>query len=189
MITPNNRKETNNFIAFESSIQAKLDEVYKDLGYIPIRDNPNKMFDLQLKIEGRFYKTEEKIRQISTYDDFLVGIVQDLVSGGPGWFTTTGCDCLSYVLCKNSLIQLIYLVQWQRFKDWFVVTHLPAHKKGSYIYSGRGYGATINIPVLWSDIPSSLYKQIIVDTNYKSINNQVNQPELKFLNMAQKANV
>ena len=187
MDTPRNSKEVDDFVAFEGNMQIELDKVYIKLGYEPVRDNPNKQYDLYLRINNRLYKTEEKIRQISSYDDFLIEIVQDLVSGDPGWFATTGCDYLSYVLCKNDVIQLVYFVQWQRFKDWFISTYLPAHKKGDYVYSGRGYGATINIPVLWGNVPGDLYTQIVVDANYKVAYVQANQPQLKFLDMAQEA--
>ena len=186
MNTPRNSKEVDDFFAFEAKMQIELDKVYVSLGYEPTR-NPNKQYDLHLMIDDRSHKVEEKIWQINFYDDFLIEIVQDLVSGNKGWFSTTGCDLISYVVCKNSIIQLIYFVQWQRFKDWFVSTYLPAHKKGDYIYSEKGYGATVNIPVLWGNIPGDMYTRIVVDANYETTCTQANQPQLMFLNMAQEA--
>lgn len=162
-ITPLNNQEKYSFFDFERKVQLRLDEFYISRGRSPDRTQADEFHDVIL--DG--WKIEEKIRG-GIWPDVLIEISQDIVSGAIGWFGKTKCDYLHYVFCpddKTPVPIILYRIKWVTFKEWFIKSYLPAHKSGKYIYSDRGWGATINIPVQISLIPETIINKYKIETD------------------------
>jgi len=154
MNTPSNESEKDWFFQYEKAAQKRLDIFYRRRNHQILRD-ADKLHDLTLDGIDRI---EEKIRT-SIHDDILVEIIQDLANGDPGWLSKTKCDHLHYVMCQDKDTPepiLLYRITWEKFKTWFIMVYLKNHPTIKAIPSLRGWGATINIPVLIRDIPNDL---------------------------------
>lgn len=142
------------FTIFERKIQQKLNPIYQGMGYTIIR-NGDKGKDLYINSKA----TEEKIRT-EVRKDILIEILQDITSANLGWYYTTKAELLNYVMCNSMEPQLIYWIDWPKFKKWFVEDFLSViSPRGQYIISIRGYGVTLNIPVPIISIPDFLYQK------------------------------
>ena len=164
MTTPNNREQTRAYTEAERNAQRQLDMFYKNLGQ-PILRQPTKQYDLIL--DG--FRVEEKIRfsnpnspnpsiRNGNFSDFLIEIMQDIVTNNPGWFYTTDADKLHYILCQYSMPKILYVIEWDSFKKWFLDDYLHQNLIGKYVISIKGYGLTLNISVPISEVPVNLYK-------------------------------
>jgi len=137
----------NEFTDKEKESQIIANEFYEISNWQYDRTLSCKEYDLL--IEG--YKIEEKFRYID-YNDFLIEIVQDVITQNMGWYYKTTCDRVFYWVCDTKL----YTVNWPALKKWLKDEYKTVKYKG--VISADGYGLTINISISWHDIPAHLYK-------------------------------
>lgn len=135
------------FVKQEKESQLILNAFYSKSGWIYDRSVACKQYDLL--ISGK--RIEEKFRY-ANYNDFLIEIIQDILTENMGWYYTTKCDYLFYIVCDKEL----YSVKWELFKEWFF-NNWKYLQMESIIAPG-GYGLTINIAISWFIIPKELYK-------------------------------
>lgn len=160
MNTPINEAEKKAFFQYESAAQKYLDTFYIGRNHHIIRD-ADKLHDLTLDGKDRI---EEKIRS-AIRDDILIEIIQDLSTGDAGWFSKMRCDHLHYVMCKDvntPIPQILYRIDWEKFKSWFLTTYLKNNSTIMAIPSLRGWGVTINIPVPIKAIPKNLITEYLI---------------------------
>jgi len=147
MTTPNNHAQTRAYTQFERNVQKQLDGFYTSEGYQILRRG-TKTYDLLL--DGA--PIEEKIRS-KERSDILIEVVQDIVTGSPGWFTTVEATRLHYVMCEYGTPVVIFILDWPSFKEWYISHYLPEHQQGRYVVSLEGWGATVNLVVPINAIP------------------------------------
>jgi len=95
---------------------------------------------------------EEKFRY-ENYNDFLIELLQDVITCNLGWYYKTGANYLFYIVKDEYL----YSLNWLKFKEWFI----GELKKGIWfkpIISAQGFGYTMNLAIKWDDIPKDFYK-------------------------------
>jgi hypothetical protein len=174
------RREVQDNFEREKIAQGYMDRFYAERGH-KIKDRQgDKKRDLVLTKckdgQEKDEQVEEKFRFMNDehggYADILIEIIQDLVSGDPGWFTETGCDSLHYVLCTNENIpfKLYRIAPWKEFRDWWF-NYLKRNKQQKAVVSAKGYGLTINLSLEPRDMSSELITQY--DLSFEE-NNQAN---------------
>jgi hypothetical protein len=146
------------FVAFEEANQSVMNDFYTSgMKWEIVNRVGDKGRDLVIKRKDRGEeKVEEKYRE-GDFGDFLIEVVQDLVSENRGWFYTTKADIISYIICKNKIPTSVYFVHWKNFKDWYLTTGYKNYRRQFLIISDRGYGVTLNIGIKWKTIPEVLY--------------------------------
>lgn len=157
MEPPRNAQEVEDFFAREKAMQPFMDAEYLSKGHQIVTRVGTRKYDLILKVNGKDQLIEEKYRE-KEYDDILVEILQDVISGGLGWYYTTGCDYLHYILCPNWQPPTRYWrIPWQPFKTWMEEAFWKTKPK--YRTSSRGYGRSLNVCVPFSAIPAHLIRR------------------------------
>jgi len=138
----------NEFTKKEKQSQLILDTFYINKNWKFDRSVACKKYDLLI---NNVY-VEEKFRY-EDYDDFLIEIIQDVITRNAGWYYTTEPGWLFYIVKDEYL----YTVIWSRFKEWFI-NELKNGTKFKPVISIQGFGYTINLAIKWDDIPENLYK-------------------------------
>ena len=152
-----NQEEIDQFVEGEKLAQGYMDIEYHLRGYQIINRNGNRARDLLIAIDGQEYKVEEKFRS-SDYGDFLVEILQCMITKEVGWFYKTKADILAYVICKDWKPYHFYLVDWRKFPQWFN-GYLLQNKSPKCRISSRGIGLTLNLAISWGSIPDNIYER------------------------------
>lgn len=164
MQSPRNAQEVKASFAFEARMKPYMDAWYLSRGHRIVTRQGNKQYDLKLVLRGfeDEWLVEEKFRR-GIYGDLLIELMQDVVTGEPGWFHHTRCQSLHYVFCNGERgaekPALVYCLHWQPFKNW-LVEWAGTTSHHNVINSRRGYGLTLNLVVPVRVIPSHLYHKI-----------------------------
>ena len=138
------------FFIFEKECQELFNKFYTENNwkYERVYGKENKLYDVKIQVKDKWYKIEEKTREID-YKDLLVEIEQDTESKAPGWLYYTQADYLFYMVNKKT----IYLVNMNRLKN-----HIENFKDYyNQKVSIKGWGKTVNIVIPWHTI---LYNKI-----------------------------
>jgi hypothetical protein len=142
---------------YEKQCQEQIDQYYIErLNFKPERHHSCRKWDFKFFKNGKLYAVEEKFRK-RDFGDFLIEIMQDVPSKNMGWFYETEADYIFYVV----QMEAIYIVKWQKFKNWFLQNWKSA--KTTVQKSEEGYGLTLNIAISWSKIPSDIYEKRLLN--------------------------
>jgi len=114
--------------------------------------NSGQKNDWDVKLEvfaGQYVLVDEKVR-IGEFDDFLVEIIQDMVSGSLGWFFNKKDWILygSWGEIENTEPTSLYLIKEKELKNY--VYSLDGFKK--ICISKKGFGITWNLKLEWEDL-------------------------------------
>ena len=141
-------------IIWEKEIQQKLNKIYVDkLGYDILSRAGERRHDLRVRDRNDFkeYTIEEKIiRHI--YPLLCVELIQDIETGNWGLLCKASADYLHWIMCENGEPQVMYIVKFKEFKEWYF-KNCGSLGRNFYIES-EGWGKTFchNIPM--ADIPN-----------------------------------
>lgn len=138
--------------AFEKANRQKFDDFYNSKGWRCERvyGKANKDYDCAILVDNRWYKVEEKY--LRRDGDFLVELVQDTVSGDPGWYYYTKADYIFW-----GVEDKIYAVSMEKLRP------LIDEHQGDFneVISTKGWGRTKNIAIPWHTIQvNEIGKQI-----------------------------
>jgi len=131
----------------EKESQEFMDLFYKSKGWTFNRESACKEYDIIIEE----CKVEEKFRY-NDYNDFLIEIIQDIISFNKGWYYETKAKKIFYIINDQKL----YSIDWDKFKNWFKLEY--KNIKFRPIISIMGWGLTINIAIKWDEIPKKYYK-------------------------------
>lgn len=163
-----NRSEILDFVAGEAIARGHIDTVYRALGYEIVDRNGTKQYDVILQRGEKRLWIEEKFRT-QDRNDFLVEILQCIVTREPGWFYTTGASHISYVVCTRQWVPVrFYAVDFVRFKPW-LFEFLETRFFVDALISPRGKGLSLNLCIKWHDIDPDLYKRFDDLSKYISL--------------------
>lgn len=132
----------------EKESQEFMDLFYKSKEWAFDRSKHCKEYDLI--ING--CEVEEKFRYCD-YNDFLIEIIQDMITFNKGWYYYTTAKRIFYVINDSKL----YSVNWPEFKNWFKSEYKNIKELQAKV-SIKGWGLTINISINWDYIPKEYYK-------------------------------
>lgn len=159
IVSPRDSRQYQENTRTEITAQQYIDRFYVDRGYTVDRSVACIGFDCILRSGARTYKVEEKFRT-SDFGDFAVEMTQCLVTRQSGWFYETTCTHLNYVILDDIQVPThCYIVNWKKFKSWFLGDWLPHNKRQTVVISPKGNGLTENYTIRWSDIPPSLWSR------------------------------
>jgi len=130
----------------EEESRTTMNLFYEFKGWKFNRSYENKVYDLKINE----FKVDEKFRY-AAYNDFLIEIVQDVLTLNKGWFYKDEIDRIFYIINDAEL----YAIKWHDFKKWFsnnwqIIKLTP-------VISKQGWGLTFNIAIQWIEIPNNLY--------------------------------
>jgi len=141
------------FVVREKAAQVGVDQWYASRGWTSARDKACKLFDCVLSRGVNQHTVEEKFRS-RIRDDILIELIQDANTGELGWFFTTGCDYLHYIMAGEGGRTILYRIEWPGFKAWLLQD--PKRFEYGTKVSADGYGMTINIVVPIKVIPETI---------------------------------
>ena len=139
----------------ERNNQPHADNYYESRAWVIDRKHHTEAsYDLDLDS----VPTEEKFRE-GDFGDLLVEMIQCMVDIGNltpkalGWFYTEKFDRLHYFTgCdpegKRPPKKLYVIANWPAFKKWLYL-YLAQAGQVMCVFSPKGYGLTMNIPIKW----------------------------------------
>ena len=136
----------------ERGSQKLIDQFYKYQGWNYDRSGSCETYDVIIEEA----KVEEKFRY-EDYGDFLIEVMQDVISCNMGWYYKTHAERIFYIIKDKTL----YSIDWFYFKKWLKNNYSNLRITGRI--SVQGYGLTVNIAIKWLDIPRDLYKTFDID--------------------------
>ena len=134
-----------------------MDSVYQKWGFEIDRTGSCKQYDLKLHKDNGIIKVEEKFNFVpngTKYDQMIVEIIQDLPSGGLGWFHYCKAGWLMWAYCPISHTEppvYFYIISWPVLRQT-TIDKLKLHKWINLNVVKSGYGLTINVPIRFDEI-------------------------------------
>lgn len=140
---------------WERRMQPHMDRVYLAWGFKVDRSSSCKEYDAVLKKGGRRIRVEEKyLFTEKKYDQMVVELVQDIVSGDLGWFYHTGSDWLVWIYCPpdhRTPPRDFWIIKLAALRNVLFGNLKESKSITSYIVNEH-YGVTLNVPVKFADL-------------------------------------
>lgn len=130
-----------------------MDEFYTKSGFVVVDRKGNKKRDLEIIVNEKRLKIEEKYREFD-YGDFAIELIQDMNTNNSGWFFYTQADFIAYIIAEDKPIR-VYYINWNKFKEYF----LKNINRFKCFISRKGWGVTLNAEIKWKDIPQEFWKK------------------------------
>lgn len=161
--SPRNAQEIQENFEKERISAAYMDEIYRSRGHEVVSRDGRQGYDLILLRCGEQEERIEEKYRYQHYDDLLIEVCQDIVSGNPGWFARTQCDYLHYIFCDPETYRPLrfYRLDWKRFRTWYI-EYLKNNRHPPCIISPRGYGLTANLGIAHDLIPRTYLRTIVI---------------------------
>lgn len=151
----------NNKANMEFRNQGTMDAWYISKGFMIVSREGSLRRDLVLQRGDRIIKVEEKYRE-KNYGDFLIEVIQDMVSNNEGWYYAEKPDRISYIILDaDKKPKFVYWIKFVEFRDWWM-EYLREHKKQIAWICPEGYGITLNLTVPWDKVPEEICKRFTI---------------------------